>query len=494
MAQGFRWRKTARDGAFALLGLAALGLAAYFWLHVPKDRPVRLRLTAGRSAGERYRIAEALRREAALRAILIEIVETAGTDDALRQVDAGRLDAALAQGGLDLADRPNLRQVASLHVEPLHLLVKEELHDEVSRRLSALRGKVVGLGETGSGTNRLATEVMAFAGLKPGDFVASTAGYAALQAETDRARLPDAVFTVSTLPSPVARHLVGTHGFRLVPLPFFEAFTLGAIDDDSDPKTDLPGTGIDRRNVYEAQIPSFAYRVEPGVPPTAIPTLGTRLLLVARKGVPAEAIQRLLEVVYGSPFAQAVQPAIDAKLLDLPPELPWHDGTTAYLRRNAPAIAGDVIDLLEKEVSILAALVGGLFFLGQWLRRRFRRRREEGFGAYIVRVAAIERRAMETERAATLDLGTLLGLQEELSRLKGEALDRFADGTLEGEELMSGFLTHVSDARDYLTRLILHQRELLEEQARHEGRRARDVWRDAVDGVEGSDRVESASS
>ncbi len=493
MVQGFRWRKAARDGAFALLGLAALGLAAYFWLHVPKERPVRLRLTAGRAAGERYRIAQALRREAARRAIAIEVVETAGTDEALREVDTGRLDAALAQGGLELADRPNLRQVASLHVEPLHLLVKEELHDEVSRRLSALRGKVVGLSERGSGTNRLATEVMAFAGLRPGDFVASTAGYAALQSEPDRKKLPDAVFTVSTLPSPVARHLVGTHGFRLVPLPFFEAFTLGAIDEDTGPR-DEPETRIDRRNVYEAQIPSFAYRVEPGVPPTTIPTLGTRLLLVARKGVPAEAIQRLLEVVFGSPFAQAVQPAIDAKLLDLPPELPWHDGTTAYLRRNAPAIAGDVIDLLEKEVSILAALAGGLFFLGQWFRRRFRRRREEGFGAYIVRVAAIERRAMETERAATLDLGTLLALQEELSRLKSDALDRFADGTLEGEELMSGFLTHVSDARDYLTRLILHQRELLEEQARHEGRRARDVWRDAVDGVEGSDRVESASS
>ena len=493
MARGFRLGKAARDGAFALLGLAALGLAAYFWLHVPKERPVRLRLTAGRAAGERYRIAEALRREAARRAIAIEVVETAGTDEALREVDAGRLDAALAQGGLDLADRPNLRQVASLHVEPLHLLVKEEIHAEVSRRLSALRGKVVGLGERGSGTNRLATEVMAFAGLKPGDFIATTAGYAALQSEPDRSKLPDAVFTVSTLPSPVARHLVGTHGFRLVPLPFFEAFTLGAIDGDAGQEHE-PGTRIDRRNVYQAQIPSFAYRVEPGVPPETIPTLGTRLLLVARRGVPTETIERLLEVVYGSPFAQSMQPALDAKILDLPPELPWHDGTAAYVRRNAPAIAGDVVDLVEKEISIVAALAGGLFFLGQWLRRRYLRRRDQGFQSYILRVTAVERRAMALERSATLDLAALIGLQEELSLLKGEALDRFAEGVIGGEELMSGFLTHVSDARDYLTRLILHQRELLEKQARHEGRRAQDVWREAVDGVEGSDRVESASS
>ena len=490
MGRGIRLRKAARDGAFALLGLAALALAAFFWLHEPKDRTVRLRMTAGRSAGERHRIVEALRREAARRSIFVEVVETAGTDAALRDVESGRLDAALAQGGLDVADRPNLRQVASLHVEPLHLLVKEEIHAAVTERLSALRGKVVGLGERGSGTNRLATEVMAFAGLRPrssgspGDFVASMAGYDALGAEADRDRLPDAVFTVSTLPSPVARHLVKSQGFRLVPLPFFEAFTLGAIDEG--PEAGAPGdptaTRVDRRNVYAAEIPSFAYRVEPGVPPRTIPTLGTRLLLVARKGVPPETIQRLLEVVYNSPFAQAVQPTIDAKLLDLPPELPWHDGTTAYLRRNAPVIAGDVVDLIEKELSILGALAGALFFLGQWLRRRFRRRREEGFRAYIVRVAAIERRAMETERAATLDLAALLDLQEELGRLKAEALEKFADGALEGEELMSGFLTHVSDARDYLTRLILHQRELLEKRARLEGRGAQDVWREAIGG------------
>jgi TRAP-type uncharacterized transport system substrate-binding protein len=390
-----------------------------------------------------------------------------------------------------VADRPELRQAATLHVEPLHLLVKEEIHAEVSERLSALRGKVVALGERGSGTNRLATEVMAFAGLRPGgdgspgDFVASLVGYADLQAEADRAKLPDAVFTVSTLPSPVARHLVKSHGFRLVSLPFFEAFALGALDEEprARPVGDRPDTRVDRRNVSSAEIPSFAYRIEPGVPPRTIPTLGTRLLLVVRRDVPEATVRRLLEVVYASPFAQAVQPAIDAKLLDMPPELPWHEGTTAYLRRNAPVIAGDVVDLIEKELSIVGALLGGLFFLGQWLRRRFRRRREAGFRSYIIRVAAIERRAMAAELAATLDLAALLGLQEELGRLKAEALAKFAEGALEGEELMSGFLTHVSDTRDYLTRLILHRRELLEKQARHEGRGAQEVWREAVEGI-----------
>jgi hypothetical protein len=97
-----------------------------------------------------------------------------------------------------------------------------------------------------------------------------------------------------------------------------------------------------------------------------------------------------------------------------------------------------------------------------------------------LRVTDVERRAIALERAATLDLGSLLGLQEELNRLKGEALDRFAEGTLGGEELMSGFVTHVSDTRDYLTRLILHERENLEKQARFQGRGAETLWREAL--------------
>ncbi len=114
--------------------------------------------------------------------------------------------------------------------------------------------------------------------------------------------------------------------------------------------------------------------------------------LVARKDLAATPIRRLLEVVFNSPFSQVLQPPLDARLLESPPELTWHDGTTEYIRRNSPLITGDVIDLVEKEVSILGVLVGGQFCLLQWLRRRFRRRRERSFEAYILQVARVERR------------------------------------------------------------------------------------------------------
>ena len=223
-----------------------------------------------------------------------------------------------------------------------------------------------------------------------------------------------------------------------------------------------------------------SYEIEPGVPPEPIHTLGTRLLVVARRDVPAASVRRLLEVVFNSPFAQVHPLSLDAKLLELPPELPWHDGTTEFVRRNSPLIAGDVIDLIEKEVSIIGVLAGGTLCLVQWLRRRTRWRRERGFEAYILKVAEVEGRALEFSRAPSLDLPALLALQDDLTRIKGEALRRFADGELDGEELMSGFLVHISDARDFLVRLILHQRDNLEDQARAQRRRPEALWVEAV--------------
>jgi hypothetical protein len=71
-------------------------------------------------------------------------------------------------------------------------------------------------------------------------------------------------------------------------------------------------------------------------------------------------------------------------------------------------------------------------------------------------------------------------LQEDLSHIKGEALEQFADGKLEGAELMSGFLVHISDARDFIMRLTLHERDNLEDQARAECRTVEALWNDAI--------------
>ncbi|MHC5542611.1 type 2 periplasmic-binding domain-containing protein, partial [Singulisphaera rosea] len=408
--------------------------------------------------------------------------------EALDRVEAGTLDLALVQGGLGPSHRSRVRQVATLHVEPLHLLVKEEHLAEVSRSLEALRGKIVNVSEAGSGTYNLAMEVLSFAGLSPrvpgaaqGDFTATTLSYRQLEEQGDRAKLPDAAFMVSALPSPIARHLVLKHRFRLVPLTFGEAFALDVIRSDV-PAFQARGSTVEVDKVHVAltEIPPFTYNVDPPVPPRPIETIGTRLLLVANADVEPRAVLRVLDAVFSPGFAQLARPPLDVKLLEIPPEMEWHPGTLQYLERNKALMAGDVVDFLEKGTSLGGAVIGGSFFLWQWWRQRYRRKRDLGFEAYLLKVTAIERQALHLELGAMLDLKELLRLQAELSELKSEALEKFAEGDLEGETLISGFISHVNDTRTYLTRLILHERESLEKQARKQKRSPEALWHEAL--------------
>jgi hypothetical protein len=153
-----------------------------------------------------------------------------------------------------------------------------------------------------------------------------------------------------------------------------------------------------------------------------------------------------------------------------------HPGAELYRQRNKPIIAGDAVDYLEKVLAIVATVAGGAFFVGQWYLRTSRRRREASFASYMERVIAIEDESMRNELASQLDLATLIRLQRELAALKSEAVGKFAAGELEGEGLIHGFLALVNDARNQLTRLILHQRENIEEIAATQHHTVEEVW------------------
>jgi TRAP-type uncharacterized transport system substrate-binding protein len=487
MLRPFTLRPSLRDWIVAGLSAGGFLLAAIFLLQRTRQERFHLTLSAGSVLEMRHQIAQRLAREARQQGIEIELKASSGSEESFEKVNGGVLDLALAQGGLSHEAHRNVRQVTGLYLEPMHLLVKQEIYPEIASNLDGLKGKRININTVGSGTHYLALETLQFAGLapgddaRPGDFIATTLSQAQLEAETDYKQLPDAVFLVTTMPSRVARHLVQRHGYRLVALPFGEAFSLDAFT----PELRLGqqpalGPNIDKMQVYNALIPAYTYDVEPAVPAFPIQTLGTRLLLVARKDVDAAAVAKLLDVVFNSGFAYSARPQLSDTLLQLPPELPLHAGTLSYMARNKPLITGDVVDFLEKAVTIGAPLLGALLFFRQWIRQRTRRLRDEGFEHYIFKVTEIERKALQLEMAATLKLRELLPLQQELGHLKSEALARFVSGKIEGEELISGFLTHVNDTRNYLARLVLHVRDNLEEEAQLQGRPLRELWKEAL--------------
>jgi TRAP-type uncharacterized transport system substrate-binding protein len=486
------WRR--RRGWLALLlGLAALGVALAISL-TRSSVPVRsITLTAGVLDTTRALVARALVGALARHGLETRLVETSSAEEELTQVDRGAIDFALVSGAYRTERFPNVRAVTPLYIEALHLLVKEEYAGSVARGLDALRGRTVDLGPSGSTTAGLATAVLDFAGVGPRDatthdgYVARSSQLHELEAlieRGDRSALPDAVLHLATVPSRIALQLIRSARYRVVPLPFAEAFRLAILITDE--PTQGAASEIERRHVSDTVIPAFTYEIDPAIPDAPLHTIGARLMVVANDRVPAEAVERFLDTVFGAEVAQVTSPPLDRSLLTLPSRLEPHAGALEYLRRDLPYVTDDTVDALSNSFSILGALAGGGLFLWQWWRQRTRARRDETFGNYMLRVADVERRIAALELSATLELEPLAELQRELLELKSEALDRFAAGDLGDQAALSDLLSPINAARDHIGGLILHIRENLEEQADAEGRTATALWSEAIEKPEGT--------
>lgn len=96
--------------------------------------------------------------------------------------------------------------------------------------------------------------------------------------------------------------------------------------------------------VREGVIPIYAYGGSPARPSRDIPTIATRMLIVAHQDTDEGAVRRLLEIVGSQEFARAARlPDVSVEALGVP-ELPLHDGARAWQRRNDPLFTPEIID------------------------------------------------------------------------------------------------------------------------------------------------------
>jgi hypothetical protein len=415
----------------------------------------------------RQMLARRLAAEARKRRVVIDLSARAYPSlEGLKQVDAaGGVDIALIPGGVGGAERfPNVRQAAALGTDPLHVMVRAGLYGPASRNLTALRGKRVNCGPPDSVLRVLARDVLRFAGLRPptaadpGDFLDESVSSQDLlarveaipalpPAERDRAlaALPDGVVFLSPLPSLLARRLAAVADFRMVALPFTEAYALDRLG-----PRDAPGAGpempVDRATVVATTVPPYLYGSDPPVPPEPCRTLGTRLLLVARAPTDPEAVARLLEVVYEGQLTGLIQPP---PLQDQVPQFELHPGTELYLRRRQPLLTPELVSQLGKLLGGLGAFASGMAGLYGFLRL-MQLRRFESYYHEVRRIAQVAR-GLENDPDAPHDPAARRAyLLDQLDDLKSEAVRDFAEGGLKGEGLLSGVVALVNDTRNSL--------------------------------------------
>ena len=206
------------------VGIAFLILVAILfstlWVLVPPP-PRSIELATGFPTGLYQQFGEKLQTELAQEGVSLKLRTTGGASDnlALLSNPESGVDFAMIQGGIvDLSKHPNFVSIAGVFYEPVWVWYRESSFKNESGRLgllSQLKGKRVSIGNEGSGTLTLASQLLEASGLSLNDLHAEKLKPLDALKKFKRGEL-DAVFLVSAAEAPLVRSFYETPGIRLM--------------------------------------------------------------------------------------------------------------------------------------------------------------------------------------------------------------------------------------------------------------------------------------
>jgi TRAP-type uncharacterized transport system substrate-binding protein len=405
----------------ALLGLAARSLYGL----VPQAYVVTI--TGGDIVTNRHYLAKILQSEARKVGITLIVKPVHGAVAELEAVSEGRVDLALVQGGLETT-YPNVEHVATVIPEPVHLLVKPPL-----AKLADLRGRSVNLGPKDAGVRDIGLVLLRFAGYtENADYVETNYADEALLALPEQ-KLPDAILTISSVPSYFVEILVKKHGYRVIEIPFPEALAL-------------------RHGwVANGQILGYSYNLNPPVPDKNIVTVAVNMHLVSNAHTDPAVVEKLLEVLYSPSLASHFRQELDEKKIATPSGYPFSPGLTRYLRRNDSLLTLEMWSKIQSSFALVMSFAGMFIVIVRWLRGVPQSIHHDAeIHEYLAEIAGFEREISKMEAEGRVDPARLLVIEARLIEVKTDLLARYALLNLEDPRL---FEVLSDSARDLSNRL-----------------------------------------
>ncbi len=212
--------------AAAFLILVAV-LSSILWFLVPPP-PRSIELATGFPAGLYQKFGERLQGELSKQGVSLKLRTTGGTGDNLALLsnpDSG-VDFAMIQGGVaDVSKYPNLVSIAGVFYEPVWVWYREAAFRSEGglSLLSQLKGKRVSIGNEGSGTLTLATQLLGASGLSASNLhIEKLKPLDALE-KFKKSEL-DAIFLVSAAEAPILKSYYQTPGIRLMSFEHADAY------------------------------------------------------------------------------------------------------------------------------------------------------------------------------------------------------------------------------------------------------------------------------
>ena len=204
-------------------------LFSILWVLVPPP-PRSIEMATGFSTGLYQKFGERLQGELEQEGVSLKLRTTGGTGDnlALLNDPNSGVDFAMVQGGVaDLSKYPKLVSIAGVFYEPVWVWYRQASFKNEAGSLSLLsqlKGKRVSIGNEGSGTLSLASQLIKASGLSLNDFQAEKLKPLDALEKFKRNEL-DAIFIVSAAEAPILKNFYETPGIRLMSFEQADAYT-----------------------------------------------------------------------------------------------------------------------------------------------------------------------------------------------------------------------------------------------------------------------------
>jgi TRAP transporter TAXI family solute receptor len=295
---------------------------AYARARARLDHAAQVVVVAGGPEGGAYaEMLRALELRAQSAGVLLDPLSSEGSLGNIRLLNLGSAQFALVQndiaqsahggrGRFSGAPQPNLRAVASLFPEPIHLIARA---DSKIASVADLRGKRVDLGLEGSGTRANALAILAVSGIAESALAAAGASSLPDAASALAEGRIDAFFATIHAPAREIARLASRTPVAVVPI---------------GPSRELIDTGL-----VPLTLPALTYAGQRA----PVPTVAATALLVTREDVAPPTVAALMRLLFeerGGALTAAVS-QVRVQNARNGVNLPFHPQADAYLKANA---------------------------------------------------------------------------------------------------------------------------------------------------------------
>jgi len=347
-------------------------------------------------------------------------------------------------GGADLAfvqsdTRPNedVRLIAALYEEVLHILVAKEVADEINT-IFDLRGRRVALGAKASGTRQLAERVLEHFRVEVGEDLA-------LSSEEVADGLLDGTVDVAFILTAIPSRLIGDLARK-------DAIRFVSLGDAQEIGNESDALALVFPSLSGTTIPRSTYVRLPEHP---VRSIAVEALLVASEALDAELVKRITTALFehrtgvgglaGEELVVATRIREDYRPNAV---FPYHQGAVSYYEREEPAFFVEYAEAISLGLTMLVGLYSGYIALRGWMRRRMKNR----IDAYYLEV---ER---QTGDFGNLSLEELIEHRDALDDVRQRAFSDLVSERLLADESFTIFQDHLRSELTSIDARILEQK------------------------------------